>query len=447
MPGAAAIPPELAPLAPLQSAVSRLAPGKASALTDAQQEYDKLTDATAAPPAPPVYAARLSGMLKLLASAEGAVAESIKARRALLDGLERMLEKNRGLLQGEEAEVAKLASRRAAMEAKKREVEDGIMRGLAEEQQQNTTTTAAGVNGAATAHGGGGSSVGGGNGGSGYDEQGNNGIGGGTDGDGVRGGDSSSSGQIMQQRHVAGGVLEPESPAVEALTPPPMEQFTPRHSSTPEPGAVAAPTITTTTTTTTSGAGSHSHGGSGGGGPFVEDDDFDYAPPSEIPPASTFPLPALATTGTPTAAPALSGLNDNNPFSVNGSSTFLAGSVGVSTHDGGGEGGGAAKKRKLNSYGGGGDDDVDVDGDDAAAHNISSGGGFGAAPTSNQIAAAALAAAAAAAAAGGVGIGAPGAGVVGDEQLLAFGAGGEDAMDGLDADVAEILRRDSSHYQ
>lgn len=77
-----------------------------------------------------MLAARLSALLKSLANAEGAVSQSIKARRALLEGLEHLVETNKAALTADETKHAELANRKAAMEAKKREVEDGIVRGL-----------------------------------------------------------------------------------------------------------------------------------------------------------------------------------------------------------------------------------------------------------------------------------------------------------------------------
>lgn len=128
-----AVPPEIQPLVPLQSTLSKLAPSKASSLAAANAEFDKLNDPSTQAPTPPVYAARLSGLLKSLATAEGAVAESIKARQALVETLEKLLDKNRKTLDTEQAEKSELVSRKAIIEAQKREVEDGIMRGLAEE--------------------------------------------------------------------------------------------------------------------------------------------------------------------------------------------------------------------------------------------------------------------------------------------------------------------------
>lgn len=71
--------------------------------------------------------------MKSLASAEGAVSESIKARKALLEGLEKLLEANKASLRSEESQHYELTSRKTTIEAKKREVEDGIMRGLSAE--------------------------------------------------------------------------------------------------------------------------------------------------------------------------------------------------------------------------------------------------------------------------------------------------------------------------
>ena len=79
---------------------------------------------------PPVHAARLSALLKVLASAENTVSEGIKARRSLLACLDTLVEKNRTALIQEESKHAELSSRKAAIDAKKRDVEDTILKGL-----------------------------------------------------------------------------------------------------------------------------------------------------------------------------------------------------------------------------------------------------------------------------------------------------------------------------
>lgn len=123
-------PPEIQPLVSLQIAVSKAVATTTSAVPTADTEYDKLTDPSKPTPTPPVHAARLSALVKSLASAEGAVSESIKARRGLIEGLEKIIESNRTALTNEEAQKETLTARKNAMESKKREVEDGIMRGL-----------------------------------------------------------------------------------------------------------------------------------------------------------------------------------------------------------------------------------------------------------------------------------------------------------------------------
>lgn len=99
----------------------------------ANVEYDKLTDLNNPVPTPPVHAARLSALLKSLATAEGAVAEGIKAREGLISSLEQMLSSNRAALEAEQNQRYNLVTRRNAIEGKKREVEDSIMRGLSAE--------------------------------------------------------------------------------------------------------------------------------------------------------------------------------------------------------------------------------------------------------------------------------------------------------------------------
>lgn len=81
-----------------------------------------------------MHAARLSQLLKSLANAESSVSDSIKSREALIGGLEKLLDSNRAALAKEQSQVRELSTRKAAVEGKKREVEDGIMRGLSAEE-------------------------------------------------------------------------------------------------------------------------------------------------------------------------------------------------------------------------------------------------------------------------------------------------------------------------
>lgn len=99
-------------------------------MSTANAEYDKLTDRANPLPAAPVYAARLNGLLKHLANAENAVAESVKARKELVAALEKLLDTNRQAVEADEAQQRDLTSRRTTIESKKQEVELDIMRNL-----------------------------------------------------------------------------------------------------------------------------------------------------------------------------------------------------------------------------------------------------------------------------------------------------------------------------
>ncbi|KAL6229970.1 hypothetical protein BDW75DRAFT_223872 [Aspergillus navahoensis] len=142
-------PSELQPLVPLQVALSKAAVASGTSGTTANVEYEKMNDPNGPLPTPPVHAARLSSLLKMLANAESSVSEVIKSRRALIDGLEKLLETNRNALSQEEALAVQLQDRRAETEAKKREVEDSIMRGLSAENTPAADLGGAGASGEA----------------------------------------------------------------------------------------------------------------------------------------------------------------------------------------------------------------------------------------------------------------------------------------------------------
>ncbi|KAJ9645796.1 hypothetical protein H2199_002836 [Coniosporium tulheliwenetii] len=163
----AAAPQELQPLVQAQNALAKAELASKPAVASAKAEFHKLTDPTTPLPTPPVHAARLSALLKGLANAEGAVAETLKARRELLSGLETLINTHRAALAEDAAQAAELAARRENVEARKRDVEDGIMRGLSETTPADATPEAGAV------------------------------------------------------------VEEPERPDIEALTPPPVESLTP----------------------------------------------------------------------------------------------------------------------------------------------------------------------------------------------------------------------------
>ncbi|KAI9679581.1 MAG: Regulation of nuclear pre-mRNA domain containing protein 1B [Trizodia sp. TS-e1964] len=131
-------PPEIQPLVPLQNSVSKSQSSSKFAFNSVNDEFTKFMDPAITVPTPPVHAARLNGLLKSLATAEGAVAESIKARLALIEALEKLLITNRAALSSEETHIRNLQDRKGVIEQKKQKVEDAIMQGFAVDSSPHT---------------------------------------------------------------------------------------------------------------------------------------------------------------------------------------------------------------------------------------------------------------------------------------------------------------------
>lgn len=128
--GSTSIPSELAPLSTPQQNVTKLLLPAKTAISSANHEFDKLMGPGATVPSAPVYAARLSGLLKTLAQAEGAVEQCVKARRVLVGELQKLLDSNRAALLADESQMDTFERKRSAVEDKKNEVERAIMAGL-----------------------------------------------------------------------------------------------------------------------------------------------------------------------------------------------------------------------------------------------------------------------------------------------------------------------------
>lgn len=126
------IPPDLKPVEPLATALQKADLAAKPLLTTANQNYEKITNPNAPTPTPPIHAAALGSLVRDLAKAENAVADSIKARQALVSGLEKLLETNRTKLAEDANHVSEIKARKATIETRMREVEAAIMSGLAE---------------------------------------------------------------------------------------------------------------------------------------------------------------------------------------------------------------------------------------------------------------------------------------------------------------------------
>jgi regulator of Ty1 transposition protein 103 len=132
------VPMELTAIASNLQKLANLGLSTRTSTNAADQDYDKITDPKAVTPSAPVHAARLNGLLKTLANAEGAVKESMKTRHELIQGLEQLLKSQMDRLTAEENELARMSSRRTEIDAKKKEVEDTIMRGFASNSNPST---------------------------------------------------------------------------------------------------------------------------------------------------------------------------------------------------------------------------------------------------------------------------------------------------------------------
>lgn len=135
--GGPSVPSELMPLIAPASTVSKLAMSCRAKTSTASQEYTKNTDPDQPTPSANVFAARLNGLMKSLATAEVAVAECVKTRKDLIGALEKLLDTNRTTLEGEERQLAELVERKSEIEQKKQDVEMAIMRGLADQDTAN----------------------------------------------------------------------------------------------------------------------------------------------------------------------------------------------------------------------------------------------------------------------------------------------------------------------
>ncbi|KAK8135893.1 hypothetical protein PG984_003833 [Apiospora sp. TS-2023a] len=133
--GSASLPSELASLAKPQADVSKLLLSTKTSITTANSEYSKLMEPGANVPSAPVYAARLNGLVRTLANAEGAVGQCVEARKSLVDELQKILDSNKAALAVEEEQLQTFKRRKVEVETKKTDVEFAIMQGLSSNEE------------------------------------------------------------------------------------------------------------------------------------------------------------------------------------------------------------------------------------------------------------------------------------------------------------------------
>ncbi|KAF2971203.1 hypothetical protein GQX73_g2333 [Xylaria multiplex] len=135
---ASSLPAELASLVAPQQNVTKVALNTKPAVKTANTDYDSLMSPGSTVPSAPVYAARLSGLLKTLAQAEGAVEQCVKARRELVNELQKLLDTNRNALIADENELENVLQKKIRVEDKKEVVERDIMAGLPNDEPYPT---------------------------------------------------------------------------------------------------------------------------------------------------------------------------------------------------------------------------------------------------------------------------------------------------------------------
>ena len=334
-------PPELEPIIPLQETLSEREISLATAVSSADIEYEKLISSPA--PTPPVHAARLSSLLKNLASAENAVSESIKARRALLEELEKLISTHRGKITADGVKLVEVSSRKATIDTKKREVEDGIMRGLATED----------------------------GGGGGFSMEASPGTPGMMNNNNVNGNGVSSH-------------LDPERPQMEELTPPPVESLTPVGSPQPQLAEDATSASAHLLPEQQPQNQPNNHQDPTVYPPYIPYGSASQPPPPQPPLGSdilsSLRLPPTTTNQAPLSRdPRLRSVvdnnNNNNKNGVSAAGSSISSSSSPQQQQ-------PTKKRKIaedefEGFGGGGDAMADLDDDVAALLRAESGGGSG----------------------------------------------------------------------
>jgi len=125
------VPLEFVPLLKTHKEIRDKASTIAIATGTAKNEFHKQFDVEHLP-APPVYAARLSTLLKTLDTADNAVKGAIEARKSHIRNIERLLEQSKTALAKDEQVAADIAAKRAKTEETKASVENLIMKDLEE---------------------------------------------------------------------------------------------------------------------------------------------------------------------------------------------------------------------------------------------------------------------------------------------------------------------------
>ena len=141
------VPKELEPLAKAQADLDKVQIGVLSAKGKAETEYSKLDSTKDTPDMSlGLHAAKLSGLMSVLAGADKAVTEALQARKKLISELEKLLAEHKRKLAEEEADLEQLKTQYQETEKRKRKVEDDILKGYETTTNGNDDTPSAPAN-------------------------------------------------------------------------------------------------------------------------------------------------------------------------------------------------------------------------------------------------------------------------------------------------------------
>lgn len=135
-PTASVVPPELMPIFNAMASAAKTVVPARSSLVESQENYNRVLGPSASIPPPPVHAARLNGLLKVLETAEDALRESVNARKQLVKCLETVLTSERQEVESDLKHLSEVTGRRAEVDAKMNEVEMEIIKGLSHDKKQ-----------------------------------------------------------------------------------------------------------------------------------------------------------------------------------------------------------------------------------------------------------------------------------------------------------------------
>lgn len=133
---ASEVPLEFVPLLKTHGEISEKTSSVTIATGSANTEFQRQFEAEQLPAAP-VYAARLSSLLKTLDTADIAVKGAIEARKSHIRNIERMLEQSKAALAKDEQTAADLAGKKKRTESTKASVEQLILEGMEENSNSN----------------------------------------------------------------------------------------------------------------------------------------------------------------------------------------------------------------------------------------------------------------------------------------------------------------------